>query len=245
MRGAIPFNTYQFQDEALEDFENYRFNIILKARQMGISTLIAGYSLQQTQFNENKKILIIATKQEVARNIVEHYKFMYSQLPSYLQSPTVELNKLTVRHVNGSFIKATSSSGDAGRSEAISLLIIDEAAFIQNVEEIWTSAQATISTGGRVIVLSTPNGQGGWFHKMCVGAEEGTNGFNLIKFPWYRHPDRDQEWRDMQTKQLGPQRSAQEYDCVDRETIVTVLNSETNEIIKMTVEELYGELGNE
>lgn len=154
VRGRIKFDTYEFQDSTLKDFRTHRFNAVLKSRQMGISTLIAAYSLYLTQFNENKKILIIANKQEVARNIVETYKFMYRELESHLKVPTTELNKLTVRHTNGSFIKATSSTGDAGRSEALSLLVLDEAAYIDHVEDIWASSQSTISTGGDAIILS-------------------------------------------------------------------------------------------
>ena len=114
---------------------------------------------------------------------------------------------------NGSQIKATSSSGDSGRSEALSLLIIDEAAFISNVEEIWISAQQTLATGGGAIILSTPNGTGNFFHKTWVGAEEGSNQFNTIRLHWSVHPDRDQAWRDKQDGLLGPKGAAQECDC--------------------------------
>ena len=77
-------------------------------------------------------------------------------------------------------LKAVSAASDAGRSEAISLLIIDEAAFIEEnrIEEIWGSSQQTLSTGGKAIVLSTPNGTGNFFHKMWTKAEEGTNGLS-------------------------------------------------------------------
>ena len=72
----------------------------------------------------------------------------------------------------------------AGRSEALSLLILDEAAFIEKVDEIWTAAQQTLATGGDCIVLSTPNGVGNWFHQQWVGAEDGTNEFNTIQLHW-------------------------------------------------------------
>ena len=125
----------------------------------------------------------------------------------------MEDNKLSLRLNNGSQIKATSSSGDSGRSEALSLLIIDEAAFISNVEEIWISAQQTLATGGGAIILSTPNGTGNFFHKTWVGAEEGRNRFNTIKLHWSVHPDRNQLWRDKQDELLGPKGAAQECDC--------------------------------
>ena len=60
--------------------------------------------------------------------------------------------------------KQNPSNADAARSEAVSLLIIDEAAFIDNIAETWASAQQTLATGGGAIVLSTPYGTGNWFH---------------------------------------------------------------------------------
>ncbi len=92
-------------------------------------------------------------------------------LPSWLKLPADENNKLSLKLNNGSQIKAVSAAGDAGRSEAVSLLIVDEAAFIENIGEIWASAQQTLATGGGAIVLSTPYGTGNWFHQTWVKAE--------------------------------------------------------------------------
>lgn len=212
-RGKIAFDLFPFQEETLTQIEEERFNIILKSRQTGISTLTAGYSLWNMLFKEDFSVLVIATKQEVAKNIVTKVRVMNEYLPSWLKLEAVEDNKLSLRYTNGSHIKATGSSGDAGRSEALSLLIFDEAAFIEKIEDIWVSAQSTLSTGGDAIVLSTPNGVGNWFHKTWVGAEEGENAFNPIKLHWSVHPERDQQWRDEQEKLLGPKGAAQECDC--------------------------------
>jgi len=172
-RGKILFNLYDFQEDLMGAVSEKRFNVILKSRQLGISTLSAGYSLWLMLFHEDKNVLVIATKQEVAKNLVTKVRFMHQNLPSWLKGQTEEDNKLSLRLKNGSQIKATSAAGDAGRSEALSLLVIDEAAFIDNVEEIWTSAQSTLSTGGGAIVLSTPNGVGNWFHKVWLQGQAG------------------------------------------------------------------------
>lgn len=212
-KGKIPFHLYPFQEQSLHQLRDNDYNIILKSRQLGISTLSAGYALWLMTFYSDKNILVIATKQEVAKNLVLKVKVMYEYLPSWLKLPTVEDNKLSLRLNNGSQIKATSSSGDSGRSEALSLLIIDEAAFISNVEEIWISAQQTLATGGGAIILSTPNGTGNFFHKTWVGAESEQNRFNTIRLKWDVHPERDQTWRDKQDELLGPKGAAQECDC--------------------------------
>ena len=164
-------------------------------------------------FHKDKNILVIATKQDVAKNLVTKVRVMHANLPSWLKQPCVEDNKLNLRYMNGSQIKAVSSGPEAARSEALSLLILDEAAFIDKIDQIWTASQATLTTGGQCIALSTPNGVGNWFHKTWVDAEEGRGMFNPIKLHWTVHPDRDEDWRKEQDTLLGPSSAAQDCDC--------------------------------
>ena len=213
VKGKIKFDLYSFQERTLGDFKNNDYNVILKARQLGLSTLSAGYSLWLMNFHADKNILVIATKQDVAKNLVTKVRVMHKELPTWLKQGCIEDNKLSLRYNNGSQIKAVSSTGEASRSEALSLLIIDEAAFIKNIDEIWTASQQTLATGGKCIALSTPNGMGNWFHKTWTDAEEGINNFNFIKLHWTVHPNRGQEWRNDQDKLLGPDMAAQECDC--------------------------------
>jgi len=213
VRGKIPFQLYPFQEKTLTQFNGNRFNVVLKSRQTGISTLCAGFALWKMIFNSDFNVLVIATKQDVAKNLVTKVRVMHELLPSWLKGGSMEDNKLSLRLQNGSQIKAIASSPDAGRSEALSLLIFDEAAFIDDIDEIWVAAQSTLSTGGACIALSTPNGVGNWFHKIWLGAEESTNPFNTIRLHWTVHPERDQKWRDEQEKLLGTKKAAQECDC--------------------------------
>jgi hypothetical protein len=138
---------------------------------------------------------------------------MYDGLPSWLKTQIVENNKLSLVFKNGSQIKALASTESAGRSEALSLLILDEAAFIDKIDVIWTASQQTLATGGQCLAISTPNGVGNWFHKTWLDATDGINAFNTIKLHWSAHPDRDQSWRDEQDKNLGPSQAAQECDA--------------------------------
>ena len=213
VRGKVNFNLYDFQEKSLESFMKHDYNIVLKARQLGLSTLTAGYALWMMTFQPDKNILVIATKQETAKNLVTKVRVMHANLPGWLKQPCVEDNKLSLRYKNGSQIKAVASSEESGRSEALSLLIIDEAAFIDKIDTIWGAAQQTLATGGRALVISTPNGVGNFFHKTWVGAESGTNDFNFINLHWSVHPERGQEWRNEQDKLLGPSLAAQECDC--------------------------------
>jgi len=211
--GRQLFNLYPFQEKVLKLFQKHDYSIINKSRQLGISTLVSAYSLWLMLFNKDKNVLVIATKQDTAKNMVTKVRFAYQNLPTWLKIGTSEDNRLSLRLANGSQIKAVSAAGDAGRSEAVSLLVIDEAAFIDNIETIFTAAQQTLATGGGCMALSTPNGVGNWFHKTYLSAQEQQNRFLPISLPWNVHPERDQDWRDEQDRILGKRNAAQECDC--------------------------------
>jgi len=212
-RGKIKFDLYDYQEQMLTEFKEHSYNIILKSRQLGISTLSAGYSLWMMLFHNDKNVLVIAKDKDVAKNLVTKVRVMYHNLPQWLKTSVDEDNKLSFRFDNGSQIKAVAATPEAGRSEALSLLILDEVGFIQYIDEIWTAAQQTLATGGDCIALSTPNGVGNWFHRTWMEAIDGTNNFNKIKLHWSVHPERNQVWRDEQDKILGPSKAAQECDA--------------------------------
>jgi hypothetical protein len=215
VKGRTLFHLYPFQETTLSDLRNNRFSIVNKSRQLGISTLVAGYSLWTMLFNKDKTVLCIATKQETARGMVEKVQFMYENLPSWLkgnQKP-ISNNKLSFQLANNSRIVATSAASDAGRSYAVSLLLIDEAAFIEGIDKIYTSIKPTIATGGGIIALSSPNGIGNWFHKTYTEAQIGKNDFYPIELKWNLHPDRDDAWEQRERANMSPREFAQEYDC--------------------------------
>jgi hypothetical protein len=212
-RGRVLFNLYPFQSKVLNLWQHNQYNIVLKSRQLGISTLAAGYSLWLMLFHKDKNILCVATKSETAKNMVTKVRFMFEQLPTWLKIGVEENNRLSLRLSNGSQIKAVSAASDAGRSEAVSLLIVDEAAFIDNIEDIYTSIKPTISAGGGCLILSSPNGVGNWFHQTWARSEADNNDFLPIKLPWYVHPERNKKWFEKETNNMSPKLVAQEYEC--------------------------------
>ena len=221
IRGTILFDLFKFQEDTLQAFHDYKFNIILKSRQMGISTLVAAYALWLMIFHKDKNVLLISLKQDDAKFVVDKVRDAHNELPTWLKVKCIEDNRLSMKFVNGSAIKAASTTKKSGVGQALSLLIIDEAALIDDADELWTSAAPTLSTGGNAIILSTPRGVGNWFHKMWQGASDenkdgtvGKNEFHPITLPWNLHPERDEEWRRVEgEKQGNPKKAAQEFDC--------------------------------
>jgi hypothetical protein len=230
-RGRVNFNLYPFQEQVLKLWLKNDYTIINKSRQLGISTLAAGFSLWTMLFHKDKTVLCIATKQSTAVNMVDKVQFMYQQLPAWLRGKEKpdSNNKLSLKLSNGSQIIASSAASDAGRSYAVSLLLIDEAAFIDGIDRIYTAIKPTISAGGRCVALSSPNGIGNWFHKTWVGALNSENSFLPIKLPWDVHPERDAAWFENEKANMGAQEIAQEYEC---DFLASGNNVVTNDILE-------------
>lgn len=215
--GKTQFKLYPYQKKVLWYFLTNRFNIILKFRQAGLTELISMYALWLAMYHNNKSVIIISIKDRVAKKVLRKIKYMYKNLPPHLQTAVVngrsgEIGTATeIEFANGSIISSIPTTEDAGRSEALSLLVIDEAAIVRWANQIWAAAFPTLSTGGSAIVNSTPYGVGNWFHTMWVNSCSGSY-FNPIRLKWQMHPERDQAWYDEMKASLGARRTAQELD---------------------------------
>ena len=237
-KGLIPFKTYDFQGALVDSLALHRFIVVLKARQLGISTITAAYIAWLVLFHRDKNVLIVATKLSTAANLVKKVKIILKNLPEWIRIADLTIdNKNSIELSNGSQVKASSTSGDAGRSEALSLLVIDEAAHIDGLEDLWTGLYPTISTGGRCIAISTPSGVGDWFHETYVGAESAENEFLPINLTWDVHPDRDQKWFDVETKNMTQRQIAQEYECNFNTSGDTVIHPDDILRIKSMIKE--------
>lgn len=189
VRGLVPFKLYPFQNKILECLEENRFNILRKFRQAGCTTIAAAYSLWMCIFQQHKSIVILSKGDAESTEVLDRIKLMYDELPEFLKPGIVEDNKHTLKLKSHSVIKSRPSGKQSGRSLAGSFLIIDEAAFIENIDTIWAAVYPIISTGGRAFVLSTVNGIGNWYHDVYQGAMDGANSFHPIDIRWQEHPE--------------------------------------------------------
>lgn len=376
-KGEIPFQTYDYQDDLLKKFKTNRFNIILKARQLGISTIVSGHIAWFILFQKHKEVIVLATKQEKARNILRKVKMILNRLPPWLRIAKEKTdNKNMIELTNGSRVSAESTATDAGRSDALALLVVDECvsgdtkitirnketksikkikikdfyrmmyelwevltptgwsdfggirkkvkkeyyrftfsddsilecsvyhkiknknnefiyakyytedcfvstgqrivkkehikeeievydllnvslnneyitnnvvssncAHVDTMDEIWTSAYSTLSTGGSSIVLSTPKGTGNWFHRFCVDAKSHNNDFLLTTLLWNVHPDRDEEWFQKETRNMTKREIAQELLCGFNASGATVIDPDDIDRFEENVVDPIKELG--
>ena len=232
VRGLVPFKLYPFQVEMLEYIKNYRFNILRKFRQAGCTTISAAYSLWMIVFQKHKQVVILSKGDAESTEVLDRIKIMYNELPSFLRPTLVEDNKHTLKLSTGSTIKSRPSGKQSGRSLAGSLLIIDEAAFIENIDTIWAAVYPIISTGGRAFVLSTVNGVGNWYYDVYHDAVAGNNSFHRIDIKWEDHPEYKRQegfeelyaemeekglyvdkWEETTKKNMPLKQWLQEYEC--------------------------------
>lgn len=253
-RGPIPFSTYPYQEDCVAEFLKHRMIICNKSRQLGLSTVSAAYSLWLALFRRDKNIIILATRLETAKLFLEKIKQMFDTLPEWLVIP--RLNTISVKEMkfsNNSKIKALPCTENAARGEAVSLLVVDEAAHIEDFDEIWTGLQPTLSTGGDVILISSPKGVGNQFYNIWQGAmdkgagNEGSNGFFAIELPWTVHPEHDQAWFEKQCAALlnNPRAIAQELLCSFESSGFSFLEKESLVWLSETIETPVGRYGTE
>jgi hypothetical protein len=193
--GIIKFKLFKYQRKSIQAYLKYRYTIYRKCRQSGISTLAGAFALWYGMFFSNKKILIVSKRDEDAKEFLKkNVKIPYEHLPDEFKNiygnPNPEAsggiwNEHSVGFPNGSVIKSLTSSKDTMRSESASLNIIDEAAFMPHMDEMWSGAQPTLQHGGSVIVISTCLGVGNWYHATWDDAEKGQNDFYPIHINWW------------------------------------------------------------
>ena len=150
----IPFKLFPKQKEFINNCLNHRFNIVRKPRQTGVSTTTALVVSTNIMFQENRKVLIIANKQDIAHEFLKKVKEFIKYTPDWMGINIIRETQGLVELNNGSIAKAVATSIDALRSFSPTLLIMDEAAYIDHSSDVWTAAQPALATGGGAILLS-------------------------------------------------------------------------------------------
>jgi hypothetical protein len=189
----VPLELFNDQVTLVQDYDNAEENIALKYRQAGVSTVTSAWASKRLVFakkSKPEKILIIANKLDTAVEMANKVRAFVEQWPSWLGvgfSP----EKNAARHfklTNGCEVKAVATSKDALRGYTPTILIFDEAAYIDADEDFWSACMASLSTGGKVIVISTPNGFDPIYYSIYSQAIKGMNDFKITEMFWFRDP---------------------------------------------------------
>ncbi len=201
----VPFKGWDAQNKALQEFHENRLNLILKARQMGITWIALYYCTHDLIFNVGHTVVALSKTEDDAKELVRRMSVVLENMPEILKGGglTWRVTATAIYITDGkltSTFKAFPASPSAGRSFTGNILLLDEWAFQEAAEEIWTSAYPTINrpTGGKVIGLSTIK-KGTLFENLWTE----DNAFHKIFLSVFSDPRRTQEWYESTAKDLG------------------------------------------
>ena len=224
--GQTLYDPYDFQIGLIETYVENRFSINLLSRQTGKTTTAAGYLLWYAMFNPDKTILIAAHQYSGVQEIMHRIRYAYELCPDHIRAGATSYNKGSIDFDNGSRIIGQATTEKTGRGLTISLLYLDEFAFVRPTiaKEFWTSIRPTLATGGGAIITSTPNSDEDQFALLWKGANKtedeygnqrkgglGINGFKAYEADWTQHPDRDEEWANEEREAIGDERFRREH----------------------------------
>jgi hypothetical protein len=225
-KGSMLYHPWPYQQRLIDTYHRYRYSISLMPRQSGKSTSAAGYLLWYAMFVPDSTILVAAHKYTGAQEIMQRIRYAYENCPDHIKAGVTTYNKGSLDFENGSRIVSATTTENTGRGMSITLLYLDEFAFVRPsiAKEFWTAITPTLSTGGKAIITSTPNSDEDQFALIWKGAnktedefgnttELGVNGFRSYRAYWNEQPGRDEQWAKEMKAQLGEDRFNREIGC--------------------------------
>lgn len=239
-KGNILYKPYAYQTELINIYHNYRNSISMLSRQLGKTGTAAGYLLWVAMFNPDSTILIASNKHSSALEIMHRIRYAYEYCPEFIKCGVKSYNKGSIEFDNESRIISQATTENTGRGMSITLLFIDEFAFVRPsiAKEFWTSISPTLSTGGKCIITSTPNSDEDQFWEIWTEANKtideygnttnvGINGFKAYKAYWYQHPERSEEWAKQERAKIGDERFEREHNLrpiIYEETLISPIH---------------------
>lgn len=214
---SILFKLFPEQHRVLKEIDENKKNIILKARQLGITWLVLGYGIHGAISQEQYTVGVLSQSEDYMQEAINRVEYVLQRLPKWfmreynkenLQYSTCYLyekknDEVTIYHPADkdgnraeSYIKGFISTEKAGRSITADLLIFDEWAYHEGAEAVFGAAYPTINRpdSGKFIGLSS-NKRGSFFEDIvrdCI--DENSMMFNLIFLSVFADPRRTQEW---------------------------------------------------
>ena len=220
--GIIPFQDWDYLVDLLNVFSKERRIIILKARQLGITTLISGYILHRAIFFEGSTIYVLSQNEKAAFKVIEKCKIMWEYLPDFLRIKLGkdQLGALSFPTTHSS-IDALPSTEDAGRMTGATIVVSDEWERHPYAEQNYLAVMPTLGAGGQFIGLSTPDLLAGdtFFKKMYHQTKSGETRFKPVFLSWDLRPDRDQVWYDGEKRDYVGVGFEQEYPSTEDEAL--------------------------
>lgn len=207
-RKEVPFKLFPRQKEYLRSLVEHNNTIAIKHRQCGVTTVSSAWITGQLVFarkSSPETVLCIGNKLDISQQLVEKIGAFLDQVPRWMwgeefwspdpdspkntKSIYKQRNQQKIELFNGCKIYARSSGEHAARGiSAVSILIFDEAAFIQNSISVYSQAVAATASvqDAKIIMVSTPNGKDQLYYKTYSKALAKENNYNPVEFKWFQ-----------------------------------------------------------
>jgi hypothetical protein len=208
--------------DLLEDDDVPRL-IILKGRQLGVSSVLAAYVVWHAQGGRGRNVILQSQGEREAVRLLAKCKYVHRRLPADVRVPLTRANDSAMEFGSlDSRIDALPATSVAGRGEGTTLVVADEWAYHPDADENWAAVQPTLARRAKFVGLSSANGRGNFFHRMWEGAERRENGFRTLFLSWRAAPGRDDAWYATQKREYAttPHLLAQEHPDTPAEAFV-------------------------
>ena len=199
--GIIPFQPWSHLVQLAQELQDHRLLALVKARQIGVSWLLASYALWTALYHTGAVVLLLSRGELEAGDLLDKCRFIWGQLPPDLQrrpgtSSASEMN-FPSEH---SKIVALPSTEEAGRSETATLVIQDEADHHEHLAANFAAVKPTVDAGGQLVLASTADKRkvNSLFKGLYRGAP--ANGFKALFYGWQARPGRDEAWYEATRK---------------------------------------------
>lgn len=229
-RRWIAFRLWREQYETLCAIEANDQVVILKARQLGLTWLVLAYILWLLLFRPATTALLFSRRDREAVYLLdERLKGMYKELPDWMRHGTTDWytefdNNHAWRLSNGSVGQAFPTN--AGDSYTASIVLVDEADLVPDLNKMMRAIKPTVDGGGKIILLSRsdkskPQSE---FKKIYRAAVAGLNDWYAIFLAWHVRPSRDAAWYDAQKRDIlsrttGLDDLHEQYPATDKEAL--------------------------
>lgn len=218
----IPFLLYDYQIEALKwldsRFDAQEDGLIEKSRDMGVTWLLVVWSVHRWLFGSGFTCLFGSKSENDVDNasidsIFGKIRYLLYKLPPFLRPDmSLKINEKRdsdshlsiVNPVNGNELSGGSANANFGRSGRRSVVFLDEFAFVEHSDSIWSAVSGVSNVK---IPVSTPNGKGNMFYSL-----RSKGALPILSLHWSRHPNKDNNWYESKKKTMEAHQIAQELD---------------------------------
>lgn len=199
--GKVPFRLWPAQSEALKALVLYALLVLLKARQIGMTTLVVCYAVWLATFKPGSTILLFSKSHKEAKDLLKRIRWTLTNLPDWLQPASFNVDATHELELsNGSRFISFGSMSSGGDSYTADFVIVDEADLVRDLDALLSGAKPTIDNGGKLAMLSRvdkskPDSPFKRVYRSAIegqASEEGS--YHPIFLPWWTRPGRDVNW---------------------------------------------------